>query len=167
MNLSHEDVLEILALLDASGFDELRLETDRYKLLLRRPGAPVGNAASAGKVASAGNAAAAGLSATPASASAQPSIPQMPPGHRNGLIDVISPMVGVFYSAPKPGEKPFVEVGSVVEEQTVVGIIEVMKLMNSISAGKRGTVVEIVAADGELVQYGSVLVRIAPPDAEV
>ncbi len=76
-------------------------------------------------------------------------------------------MVGVFYSAPKPGEKPFVEVGSTVEEQTVVGIVEVMKLMNSISAGKRGTVVEIVAVDGELVQYGSVLARIAPLETGV
>jgi acetyl-CoA carboxylase biotin carboxyl carrier protein len=101
------------------------------------------------------------------SAAAQPSTPPAPPAHRNGLIDVISPMVGVFYRAPKPGEKPFVEVGSEVEEQTVVGIVEVMKLMNSIAAGKRGTVVELVAADGELVQYGSVLARIAPPATEV
>lgn len=154
MSLSHEDVLEIMALLDASGFDELRLETERYKLLLRRPGAP----------AAPGSAAAAGPAPAHAAATAPAPETHAP---RNGLVDVISPMVGVFYRAPKPGEKPFIEVGSAVEEQTVVGIIEVMKLMNSISAGKRGTVVEIVAADGELVQYGSVLVRIAPPDAEV
>jgi len=162
MNLSHEDVLEILALLDASGFDELRLETDRYKLFLRRPGAP-------GSAAPAGHAPPAGVSATSASASAaaQHSLPPVPAAQRNGLIDVISPMVGVFYRAPKPGERPFVEVGSVVEEQTVIGIVEVMKLMNSIAAGKRGTVVEVVAADGELVQYGSVLARIAPPESEV
>jgi len=158
MNLSHEDVLEILALLDASGFDELRLETDRYKLFLRRPGAP-----------SAANSPPAAVSVTPASApaAAQPSIPPLQPAHRNGVIDVISPMVGVFYRAPKPGEKPFVEVGSTVEEQTIVGIVEVMKLMNSIAAGKRGTVVELVAVDGELVQYGSVLARIAPIEAGV
>jgi acetyl-CoA carboxylase biotin carboxyl carrier protein len=71
-------------------------------------------------------------------------------------------MVGVFYRAPKPGERPFVEVGAAVEETTVVGIVEVMKLMNSVAAGKRGTVVELPVADGELVQYGTVLARIAP-----
>jgi acetyl-CoA carboxylase biotin carboxyl carrier protein len=157
MSLSHEDVLEILALLDASGFDELRLETERYKLLLRRPGAPAAPSASAEPAAP----------AAPVSATSGVSTPSAPSVRRNGLVDVISPMVGVFYRAPKSGEKPFIEVGSVVEEQTVVGIIEVMKLMNSISAGKRGIVAEIVAGDGELVQYGSVLARIAPPEAEV
>jgi acetyl-CoA carboxylase biotin carboxyl carrier protein len=151
MNLSHQDVLEILALLDASGFDELQLETDRYKLYLRRPGAP----------ASTQRAAASPAAASPAAAVA-PAVPQPAPDTRSGLVDVVSPMVGIFYRAPKPGDPPFIEAGSEVDEESVVGIIEVMKLMNSISAGKRGTVVEVVAADGELVQYGSVLARIAP-----
>ncbi len=152
MSLSHEDVLEILALLDASGFDELRLETDRYKLLLRRPGAPASPAPANARA-----------EAPPAPAPVEPAAaPSAASGERGGLVDVVSPMLGTFYRAPKPGERPFVDAGSQVDEQTVVGIIEVMKLMNSISAGTRGTIVEIVAADGELVQYGSVLARIAP-----
>jgi len=57
---------------------------------------------------------------------------------------------------------PFVEVGSKVSEETVVGIIEVMKLMNSVHAGVKGEVVEIFAANGALVEYGEVLLRVRP-----
>ena len=69
-------------------------------------------------------------------------------------------MVGTFYRAPTPGAPPFVDVGSQVGEHTVVGIIEVMKLMNSISAGALGTVTEICVSDGELVEAGQVLMRL-------
>jgi acetyl-CoA carboxylase biotin carboxyl carrier protein len=163
MSLSHEDVLEILALLDASGFDELRLETDRYKLLLRRPGAPAGPAPSASAPLTND---AAPAPETPAPATAGQASPATLAAHE-GLVEVISPMVGVFYRAPKPGEKPFVDVGAAVDETTVVGIVEVMKLMNSVAAGRRGTVVELPVADGALVQYGTVLARIAPAGPEV
>ncbi len=71
-------------------------------------------------------------------------------------------MLGIFYRAPKPGEPPFVEVGSKVGEDTVIGIIEVMKLMNTVHAGVKGTVVEILAANGALVEYGEVLLRVRP-----
>ena len=69
-------------------------------------------------------------------------------------------MLGTFYRAPKPGAAPFVEVGASVDENSIVGIIEVMKLMNTIRAGERGTVLEIVAQDGVMVEYGDTLMRI-------
>ena len=74
--------------------------------------------------------------------------------------DVASPLLGTFYRAPKPGASPFVEVGSQVEEGTVVAIIEVMKLMNTVRAGVRGTVTEILVADGALAEYGETLLRV-------
>ena len=73
-------------------------------------------------------------------------------------------MLGTFYRAPKPGEPPFVAVGDVVEKDTIVGIIEVMKLMNTVRAEVRGTVAEILVADGALVEYGEILLRIVKPD---
>jgi acetyl-CoA carboxylase biotin carboxyl carrier protein len=76
-------------------------------------------------------------------------------------LNVTAPLLGTFYRAPKPGALPFVEVGVVVEEDTIIGIIEVMKLMNTVRAGTRGTVVEILAQDGALVEYGEVLVRVS------
>jgi acetyl-CoA carboxylase biotin carboxyl carrier protein len=69
-------------------------------------------------------------------------------------------MLGTFYRSPKPGAAPFVDVGSDVAEDTVVAIIEVMKLMNTVRAGVRGTITEILPADGTLVEYGQTLMRV-------
>lgn len=77
-------------------------------------------------------------------------------------VAVESPMLGTFYRCPKPGEPPFVQVGDSVAADTVVGIVEVMKLMNSVTAGVAGTVLAIEAGDGELVEPGTTLVRIQP-----
>jgi acetyl-CoA carboxylase biotin carboxyl carrier protein len=77
------------------------------------------------------------------------------------LHNVTAPLLGTYYRAPKPGAPPYVEVGSTVEEDTIVGIIEVMKLMNTVRAGVRGRVTDIVARDGTLVEYGETLLQIA------
>ncbi len=69
-------------------------------------------------------------------------------------------MLGTFYRSPKPGSAPFVEIGSVVDEDSVVAIIEVMKLMNTVRAGAKGTITEILPADESLVEYGEVLMRL-------
>jgi acetyl-CoA carboxylase biotin carboxyl carrier protein len=74
---------------------------------------------------------------------------------------VTSPLLGTFYRAPKPGAAPFVDIGSEVTEDTTVGIVEVMKLMNTVRAGVRGRVTEILAADGALVEHGEPLLRVS------
>ncbi len=160
MSLSNEDVLQILALLDASGFDELRVETSDYKLHLRR-------SIPANEPPLAPTASQPPPTLLPSNASAAP--PQSPPAETavssipaEGLHAITAPMLGTFYGAPQPGAPPFVSVGATVGRDTVIGIVEVMKLMNSICAGASGTVVEIVAKDGDLVEFGDVLVRIAP-----
>jgi biotin carboxyl carrier protein len=71
-------------------------------------------------------------------------------------------MLGVFYRASGPGLPPYVEVGARVEPDTVVCLIEVMKMMNSIEAGIAGTVVEVCAENAALVEYGQPLFRIRP-----
>jgi acetyl-CoA carboxylase biotin carboxyl carrier protein len=175
MSLSHEDVKRLLELLDASKFDELHLETDGTKLTLRRNGA--------------GSTALPELTATPTAGPAftatshpqaeqamAPTIaPITPPvavaktsstsALGTGLIDVRASMLGQFYGAPKPGAAPFVTVGSKVQRDTAIGIIEVMKLMNSISAGVDGEVVEILARDGDLVEFDQVLMRVRSDSA--
>lgn len=78
-----------------------------------------------------------------------------------GEIVIKSPMVGTFYRCPKPGEPPFVEVGQAVQEDTVLCIIEVMKLMNSIEAKVKGTVARILVEDAQPVQHGEPLMIIA------
>ena len=76
-----------------------------------------------------------------------------------------APLLGTFYRAPRPGAPPFVEVGASVEPDTTVGIIEVMKLMNTVRAGARGVVREIRARDGVLVEYGETLLTLAQEPA--
>jgi len=148
VSLTKKDIDLIQALLEDSQFDRLSLEIDGLKLELARSGAAPKKAA-AEPVPPPGPAAI----ATPARTEGTPA---------QGLIEVRSPLLGVFYRAPKPGEPPFVAVGSRVEADSVIGIIEVMKLMNSARAGVAGEVIEIRAADGEMVEHGEVLMLVRP-----
>ena len=173
MPLTAKDVAEITRLLEESDFIELRLEHEGCMLTLKRAGAPRSGAdsATAAHAAAASHAAAAGAvpaAAVPASWSEPGSAATRPPGSATddpSLIDVAAPLLGIFYRAPRPGAAPYVEVGSALEEGTVIGIIEVMKLMNSVRAEVRGTVVEILAADGSAVEQGQVLLRVARESA--
>lgn len=147
MSLTAADVAELMRLVEQSGFDELTLEMDGMKLSLRRGGAPVIT------------------STTPEPPTARPQPPSRavenrPAAAEPNVHDVASPLLGTFYRAPKPGAPPFVEVGMPVEEDTIVAIIEVMKLMNTVRAGVRGTVTEILVADGQLAEYGETLLRV-------
>lgn len=158
MTLTAQDVADITRLLEESSFDELYLELDGLKLTLRRQGA----GSAAGTAASPP----AARSADPAPNDAPPSAPSGPapassPAAPQGTVrSVLAPLLGTFYRAPKPGAAPFVETGAQVKEDTVIGIIEVMKLMNAVRAGVCGVVAEILAQDGVLVEYGEVLLRI-------
>jgi len=146
MNLTHEDVQEIIKLLEDSTFDELILDTDRYKLILRR--------------------AASGWTEQRETVRAQQqTVPALngtttPVALEPGVAGIYPPLVGTFYRAPKPGALPFVEVGSRVEEETVVAIIETMKLMNSVHAGVAGVVTEICAGNAEFVEQDRILMKV-------
>ncbi len=74
--------------------------------------------------------------------------------------EVAAPMVGVFYAAPAPGDEPFVRVGSKVKAGETLCIIEAMKVLNEVTAEADGEVLEICVADGDLVEFGSCLMRI-------
>lgn len=150
--LKRSDIDDILRLIDSSDFDELRLEMGDMKLELRRRGASPATPAPA---------------ATPAEApKAEAPKPQAevaaPVVSSGGGSEVPAPLLGTFYHAPKPGAAPFIKVGDTVAPDTVIGIIEVMKLMNQVEAGVAGTVTEIVAPDGELVEHGQPLIRVQP-----
>jgi len=165
VSLTAADVAEIMRLVEQSGFDELTLEIEGMKLSLRRGG--TGAAAVVEAVGAVRAVGAAGTAegrvtqaaAGPAAAGLDKSTQAAPSGDPN-VHDVTSPLLGTFYRAPKPGAPAFVEVGAQVDEETVVGIIEVMKLMNTVRAGVRGTVTEILLVDGALAEYGEALLRV-------
>ncbi|MBX5474999.1 MAG: acetyl-CoA carboxylase biotin carboxyl carrier protein [Thermoleophilia bacterium] len=151
--LTPEDVKEILRLVDESEFDEFELETPRFSIRFRRSATPA--EPNAGENES-------GCS-SPDSGEGREGAGEMPgAGDADGLVEVTAPMVGTFYRSPTPGAPPFVEVGSEVEEETQVCILEVMKLMNSVVAGVRGVVVEICRENASPVEYGDPLFRIRP-----
>jgi len=174
VTLTAKDVAEITRLLEDSSFDELHLEIDGLKLSLRRSGAPPTRAALGTPAAVSMHAAEVDTPAAPRSARAGPvtgagaqllpagELTEGTPAAPSAAGDpnaqaVTAPLLGTFYRAPKPGAPPFVEVGSAVEPDSIVGIIEVMKLMNTVRAGVRGTVRQIVARDGVLVEFGETL----------
>ena len=150
MDLTNDDVEEIVRLLDSSFYDELRLKTDKFELRLRRSGS--GWTEEKTTLSTPNLLDAPEAKAGPAAAKAKEEV--------EGLTSIRAPMVGTFYRAPKPGAPAFVEVGAEVTEDTVIGIIETMKLMNSASAGASGKIVEILAANGEIVEAGQVLMRL-------
>jgi acetyl-CoA carboxylase biotin carboxyl carrier protein len=146
MGLSDDDVREILRIIDESQLDELRIDMPGFQLHVRRGGAPLPPA----EAPPAREPAPEPVAAAPADAAS------------NGAATIEAPMLGTFYRAGAPGEQPFVEVGSQVEPETVVCLIEVMKMMNSIKAGVAGTVVEVCADNAQLVEYGEPLFRVDP-----
>ena len=160
MKLSNEDVLDIVQLLDRTDYRELHIQTDHFSLLLRRREHGWVQAAqllSKPRLIPAAD----GSSGTPAAAAADS--PQREA--KEGLVAVRAPLPGAFYHSPKPGSPPFIEVGSLVEKNTVIGIIETMKLMNTIYAGVAGKIVEISTGDAQIADENAVLVFIAPEQA--
>ena len=160
MPLSARDVAEIARLLEESDFEELHVEQDGLKLTLRRGSPPRHEGGE--------NARAPGTTPLPTSAAGPAGTGREARGEAaasaadGSILNVVAPFVGIFHRAPRPGAPPYIEVGSEVQEDTIVGIIEVMKLMNAVRAEVRGTVAEILVADGAVVEYGQVLARVAP-----
>ncbi|MCC6488633.1 MAG: acetyl-CoA carboxylase biotin carboxyl carrier protein [Candidatus Hydrogenedentes bacterium] len=94
----------------------------------------------------------------PAPGVEHPPAPEM----EEGVVTIDSPMVGVFYAAPAPGEPPFVSPGDVVEEGQTVCIVEAMKLMNEVAAKIHGTIVSVLVENGEPVEYNQPLFAVRP-----
>jgi acetyl-CoA carboxylase biotin carboxyl carrier protein len=153
VNLTDEDVREILRLLDESPYDELKLETDRFKLTLRKTGQQSWMRK--------GSVTREFVPHTPDSPVPPPAVKATTAAVADGEVrDIHPPMPGTFYRAPGPGAEPFTELGRTVAEDTILGLVETMKLMNSVMAGCRGEVVEICAENGAPVETGDTLMRI-------
>lgn len=148
-NLTDEDVRDILELVDSTTVDELHLRTSRFSLTLRRSGDGWTRSTTVHTDPVAGE-----RPASEPESAAEP-VPE-------GLVQVRAPLPGTFYRAPKPGAPPFVEVGDRVEPNAVVGIVETMKLMNSVLAPAAGTVTEIRVGNAEVAAQGAVLMLIEP-----
>lgn len=160
---TYDDLLAIARLVEAgSRFTEFRLRSGDIEVEVKRANGSVTPAAampqSAGGQGVAGELGPRPIAATAAAGVTQVPLPDLPAGAH--LIK--SPMVGTFYRAPEPGARPFVEPGSRVKPDTIVCIIEVMKLMNSVEAGVEGTVTHVFVENATMVETGQVLIAIRP-----
>jgi acetyl-CoA carboxylase biotin carboxyl carrier protein len=193
VDLSSDDVQDILALLDDLPYGEMHLQTSRFSLVLRRAsdgqwtqemqllaepavlsGAPAptsaeeaggaGGRSGAGQVGGRPGTGGAGSRSGNGEVEERSGAGEVEgrPGdaEADGLVAVRTPLPGTFYRAPRPGAPPFVDVGSHVQPDTVVAIVETMKLMNSVSAGVTGTVAEILLANAEPAERDAVLMLV-------
>ena len=155
-----EDVRELVDLMTAHDITEVNLEEGNKKILIRR--GPAGTS-----VLSVGASTVAPATA-PASAAAAPSafapadLSAEPAPVADGLIDISSPMVGTFYAASSPDSDPYVATDTKINDESVVCIVEAMKVMNEIKAECSGTVVEVCVKNAQPVEYGQVLFRVKP-----
>ena len=133
MPLSDADVREILRLIDESDVEELRVDTEAFSLYVCR------------------------MKTTAAETKPPPDTARPA---SDGVVTISAPMIGTFYRAEAPGAAPYVDLGTRVEADTVVCLIEVMKMMNPIPAGVGGTIVEVCATNAEPVEYGAPLFHV-------
>lgn len=154
---SWQDLLDLVAQLNESNFESASVSYGNISVQLSNSDTFIGGAAPATPAASAAPAPVAyAPAATPApAAAAAPAVPATPAGE---TID--APMIGVFYRRPAPGAEVFAKPGDRVEADTTIGIIEIMKLMNPIAAGKAGVLGEFLATDAQAVEFGTPLVII-------
>jgi acetyl-CoA carboxylase biotin carboxyl carrier protein len=189
-SLTQKDIQEILKVIDDTPYNELELETADFKLVISRdadsilkdskqgwravnlpkresvsnplqtPSAVISDSVVSDNPEEQSSTEAissekqTNSTASNSSASAQAKL--------EGLLEIKSPMVGTWYMSPKPGAEPFIQKGSKLSRDTIIGIIEVMKLMSSIPAGLTGTVVEILVEDAQFVEKGQSLLLVKP-----
>ena len=165
-SVNMDELRELIALLRENGLAELELENEGFRVRLRRDSAATGSSYAPDIPHHA--AATAAVPAAPAPAPA-PAGPAHPGTHATteasqdqDLHIIPSPIVGTFYRSPSPAADPFVKIGSNVEPESVVCIIEAMKLMNEIQAETSGEVVKVYVENGQPVEYGQPLFGIKP-----
>lgn len=153
--LTPEDVAEIVSILDGSGYERFEIRTARFALKVARRGEGWTQAwdwtVAADQPAVDGRVAAPPVD-TPG---------EVREGEADAGVAILPPLPGTFYRAPQPGAPPFVEAGDEVTPETVVGIVETMKLMNPVHAGVAGRISAILADNATLVDGATVLMRVA------
>ncbi|KZE40142.1 acetyl-CoA carboxylase biotin carboxyl carrier protein subunit [Bhargavaea cecembensis] len=164
--LKIQEIREIIKLIDQTGIEEFKYKTEEGEIKLKKGGAvQVTETAPAAPVAAAPAPAPAAPAAQPAPvAKEEPKQQEAAPAasQDENLLEVKSPMVGTFYKSPSPDAPAFVSVGDKVKPDSVVCIVEAMKLFNEIEAEMNGEIAQILVEDGQLVEYGQPLFLVKP-----
>jgi acetyl-CoA carboxylase biotin carboxyl carrier protein len=153
--LELKDIRAIIDLMKKNDLAVFKLEKEGFKLELEahRPPAP-------SVCALPGHPPVTGAPIAGYTTSAQPPLAVAPAQEHPGSKEIVSPMVGTFYRAPSPDSAPYIKEGQEIIEETVVCIIEAMKVMNEIKAEVRGVITEVLVENGAAVQFGQPLFRV-------
>lgn len=163
--LKVQEIRELIRLVDQSSIDEFVFENDGVKLILKKNKSTVSEVPVLKEVQKEVQSAQLQTIVEPESVAPKAETKEQPPvgekpknlEDQKDLHKIISPMVGTFYKAPSPGADPYVTVGSKVKKDTIVCIVEAMKLFNEIEADVEGEIVEVLVEDGQLVEFGQPL----------
>jgi acetyl-CoA carboxylase biotin carboxyl carrier protein len=161
VELTQDEVLQILALIEKSNFDYMQLQVGELKLTVSKGnyvGAPSSNPVQQTETAVKPRAALKGAKPKEKNSAPKPKAA----AKIDGGVEITAPMVGTFYAAPEPGAKPFVGLGSQIDEETTVGLIEVMKVFNAVQSRVRGKIVDVRVRNGQFVEYGETLFIVKP-----
>jgi acetyl-CoA carboxylase biotin carboxyl carrier protein len=153
-------ISQLIETLDRSTLDFLQIDSGGIKVTIGKGNVMPSALAAAPQQAPA--AAPAAAPAVQATAPAAPAAAAAKPAASEGGLVIKAPMMGRFYSKPDPASPPFVTVGSEVDASTSVGLIEVMKLFNTVQSGIEGVITEICVPDGEFIEYGAPLFKLRP-----
>lgn len=159
--LSADDLAKILELVEKSDFDTIELSIGDFHFTASRNGAK----APAPEAAKPAPAAQHPSPPQPVAPKAPVAAPVIVPVADPGLIPVKAPIVGIFYTSPEPGAAPFVREGDRLEAGSTVGLIEVMKVFNAVTANISGTIVRCLVEDSDLVEHGQPLFLVRPEGA--
>lgn len=159
------EIKELIDMLDKSSIEQLEIENEGTRLYMSKPKAawlqPTAAPAVQQMPTVAPQPAPQGVSVGGAAVADEEVAPEVEQT-QEGLVEITSPMVGTFYAAASPGADPYITVGDKVNEQTVVCIVEAMKLMNEIEAEVTGEIVEVLVQNSQLVEFGQPLFLVKP-----
>jgi acetyl-CoA carboxylase biotin carboxyl carrier protein len=154
-NPSWQDVLDLVAQLDGGGLESASVQFGNVSVQVSRSAGALGTVAAPVEAAPVPAAVAVPAPAEVSFAAVVPASPTAPVGET-----INAPMIGVFYRRPSPSAEAFIAEGQLVEPGTTIGILEIMKLMNPVTAGKAGRITKFLAQDGEAVEFGQPLAAI-------
>lgn len=151
-----KDIRKIIELMKSNELTEFELAEDQFRISIKRGGEPVYMQPAAVP--------------HPATVPAADALAATAPGADEtvandedaGLLDIVAPIVGSVYYAPSPDAEPFVQVGDAVDENTIVCIVEAMKVMNEIKADVKGTIEKVLIDNGSPVEYGQAIFKVKP-----
>lgn len=159
MKLTQEDIVEIVKLFERSKFDLCQLEVGDFKLTLSNEHSALPTVAPK----PAGEAPRSAAAVAPEATTSKPAPAAKPSSNdESGLVAIAAPVIGTFYAAPEPGANPFVELGSSVDKDTTVGLVEVMKVFNAVTAGVRGRIERVAVENEQFVEFGQPLFMVRP-----